>query len=69
MALRKHFPDGNLTFFSVFLDLCNDINFIVVFFLGYAVSAADDDGMREVIQKGRWYNLIIGKNIKYGATT
>ena len=61
MALRKYFPDGNLTFFSVFVDLCNDINFIIVFLLGFALTAADDEGMREVIQKSRWYNFIIGR--------
>ena len=65
IALRKYFPDGNLTFFSVFVDLCNDINFIIIFLLGYALTAADDYGMKEVIQRSRWYNFIIGRYIRY----
>ena len=47
--------------FSVFVDLCNDLNFLLVFLLGYAVAAADDEGMKEVIERGRWYNFIIGR--------
>ena len=45
----------------MFVDLCNDLNFLLVFLLGYAVAAADDEGMKEVIERGRWYNFIIGR--------
>ena len=41
-------------------DLCNDINFILVFLLGFGIAAGDDHGMREVIRKARWYNLVTG---------
>ena len=44
----------------MFVDLCNDLNFLLVFLLGYAITAADDEGMKEVIERGRWYNFIIG---------
>ena len=47
-------------FFSVFMDLCNDIKFIFIFMLGYGITAADDQGMKEVIRKGRWYYLCFG---------
>ena len=60
MVLRPFFPDGNFWFFSVFVDLCNDINFIQIFILGYGLTAADDQGMGEIIKKSRWYNLTVG---------
>ena len=59
--LRPFFPDGNLWFFSVFMDLCNDINYIIVFVIGFGITVADEHGMKEVIKKGRWYNLVIGR--------
>ena len=43
------------------MDLCNDLNFLLVFLLGFALTAADDEGMKEVIERGRWYNFIIGR--------
>ena len=60
MVLRPLFPDGKFWFFSVFVDLCNDLNFILIFILGYALTVADDQGMGEVIKKSRWYNLTTG---------
>ena len=60
IILRPYFPDGNLWFFSVFIDLCNDINFIINFVLGYSLAAADDQGLGGVIKRSRWYNLVIG---------
>ena len=63
LALRPYFPDGNLWFFSVFLDICNDIKFIFIFVLGYGITAADEFGMKEIIRKSRWFNFIIGRNI------
>ena len=63
LALRFWFPDGRLWFFGVFTDLCNDVKFIFIFVIGYGMAAADDQGMKEVIRKGRWYNLVIGEGI------
>ena len=60
VSLRWWFPDGNLWFFSVFFDLCNDIKFIFIFMIGYGITAADDQGMKEVIRKGRWFYLCLG---------
>ena len=60
VSLRLQFPEGNLRFFSVFLDLCNDIKFIFIFMIGYGITAADDQGMKEVIRKGRWFYLCLG---------
>ena len=60
VSLRWWFPDGNLWFFSVFFDLCNDIKFIFIFMIGYGIIAAEDQGMKEVIRKGRWYYLCFG---------
>ena len=65
MLLRPTFPDGNLWFFSVFMDLCNDLNYIIIFVIGFGITAADEHGMKEVIKRGRWYNLIIGKRNTY----
>ena len=56
VSLRWKFP----TSFDLIFDICNDINFILVFLLGYGMAAADDHGMKEVIKKGRWYNLVAG---------
>ena len=50
-------------FFGAFTDLCNDVKFIFIFVIGYGMAAADDHGMKEVIRKGRWYNLVIGEGI------
>lgn len=61
LALRNWFPDGRLWFFGVFTDLCNDVKFIFIFVIGYGMAAADEHGMKEVIRKGRWYNLVIGE--------
>ena len=57
MTLRTYFPDGNLSFYSVFTDLCNDFKFIFIFVLGFGIMAADDHGMKEVVRTSRWYNL------------
>ena len=56
VALRWKFP----TSFNLIFDICNDINFILVFLLGYGLAAADDHGLKEVIKNGRWYNLVAG---------
>ena len=61
VSLRWLFPDGNLWFFGFIFDICNDFKFIFIFVFGYGIMAADEHGMKEVIKKGRWYNLIIGK--------
>ena len=50
MTLRTYFPDGNLSFYSVFTDLCNDFKFIFIFVLGFGIMAADDHGMKEVVR-------------------
>ena len=62
LLLRPTFPDGRLWFFSVFMDLCNDLNYITIFVIGFGITAADEHGMKEVIKRGRWFNLIIGKS-------
>ena len=63
MTLRTYFPDGNLSFYSVFTDLCNDFKFIFIFVLGFGIMAADDHGMKEVVRTSRWYNFIGGTEI------
>ena len=63
--MRNWFPDGRLWFFGVFTDLCNDVKFIFIFVIGYGMAAADDHGMKEVIRKGRWYNLVIGEDTQH----
>ena len=42
------------------MDLCNDLNYIIIFVIGFGITAADEHGMKEVIKKGRWYNLVVG---------
>ena len=60
-ALFRHFfPDGNLGMFSVFYDFCNDVKYIFVFILGYALTAADGHGIKEVIKKGKWWYFVSG---------
>jgi len=59
-ALRNWFPDGNLWFFGFFTDICNDIKFIFIFVMGFGLAAADEHDLKNVIKKGRWFNLVIG---------
>ena len=56
--------DGNFSE-AVYLDLCNQLNYITIFLLGFGLTAADEHGMKEVIRRGRWYNLVIGKQKLY----
>ena len=65
MLLRPTFPDGQLWFFSVFMDLCNDLNYIIIFVVGFGITAADEHGMKEIIKRGRWFNLIIGNSFQH----
>ena len=60
VLLRPTFPDGSLGFFSVFSDLCNDLNYILCFLLGFSLTAADGAGMKEIISSARWSNLCVG---------
>ena len=48
----------------MFLDICNDFKFIFIFVLGFGITAADEFGMKEIIRKSRWFNFIIGRNMK-----
>ena len=61
VSLRWWFPDEPDGFFSVFTDLCNDVKYIFIFVIGFGITAADDQGMREVIRRGRWFYLFLGK--------
>ena len=65
VLLRPTFPDGSLGLFSVFLDLCNDLNYILCFLLGFSLTAADGAGMKEIIRNARWINLIVGKAVLF----
>ena len=60
VSLRWWFPDEPDGFFSVFTDLCNDVKYIFIFVIGFGITAADDQGMKEIIRKGRWYYLCFG---------
>ena len=62
VSLRWWFPDEPDGFFSVFTDLCNDVKYIFIFVIGYGITAADDQGMREVLRRGRWFYLCLGNN-------
>ena len=62
MALRKWYPDGQLWFFGFIGDWCNNIKFIFIFMFGYGITLADENGIKEVLKRGRWYYLIIGKD-------
>ena len=65
VLLRPTFPDGSLGLFSVFLDLCNDLNYILCFLLGFFLTAADEAGMKEIIRSAMWINLIVGKTVLF----
>jgi len=66
--LRPTSPDDAVGFFAIFADTYNllhyrvpsAINYITVFLLGFGITVADEHGMKEVIKKGRWFNLVIG---------
>jgi len=50
---------------AVYLDLCNQVNYVIIFVIGFAITVADEHGMKEVIRRGRWFNLIIGSLINF----
>jgi hypothetical protein len=40
-----------------FIDIANNFNYIFIFLFGYAITAADEHGLREVARRGRWVYL------------
>ena len=47
-------------FASLILDWCNNVHFMFVYFMGYAIMAEDDHGIAKIMKKYRWMYLIIG---------
>ena len=37
--------------------------FIFIFVIGFGLAAADEHDLKNVIKKGRWFNLVIGKSV------
>ena len=60
LLLRWPFPDGSFHAFSFLLDWCNNIHFISVYFLGYAITSGDSSVFADILKKCRWWYLIIG---------
>ena len=60
LLLRWHFPDGKFHAFSFLFDWCNNIHFLTIFFLGYAIMSGDSLGFGNLLKKCRWWYLIIG---------
>ena len=42
------------------LDWFNHINFGFIFFLGFAITAAEEHGLGDVMHRARWYYLVAG---------
>ena len=42
------------------LDIANNFNYIFIFLFGYAITAADEHGLKEVVARGRWLYLVLG---------
>jgi hypothetical protein len=47
-GLRMFCPDGGFHMFSVFGDLCNNLKFIFIFVIGYALSATDQQRKKDI---------------------
>ena len=45
---------------TLVIDWANNFNYTFIFLFGYAITAADQAGMKEVIKKGRWFYLAFG---------
>jgi len=45
---------------TLVLDWSNNFNYCFIFLFGYAITAADQAGMKEVKRKGRWFYLAFG---------
>ena len=45
---------------TLVIDWPNNFNYIFIFLLGYAITAADQSGIKEVLKKGRWFYLGLG---------
>ena len=45
---------------SIVLDWANNFNYTFIFLFGYAITAADQSGMKEVLRRGRWLYIGIG---------
>ena len=60
LSLRWAFPDGKYHAFSFLLDWCNNLHFLLIFFLGYAITAGDSGGFANILRKCRWWYFTIG---------
>ena len=60
IVLRWYFPDGQFHAFSFLFDWCNNVHFLFIYFMGYAIMAEDDHGFAEVMKKYRWLYLFVG---------
>ena len=60
IVLRWNFPDGQFHAFSFLFDWCDNVHFLFVYFVGYAIMAEDDNGFAEVMKKYRWLYLFVG---------
>ena len=60
LLLRWNFPNGQFNAFSFLSDWCNNVHFVTVYFLGYAIMSNDSVGFREILRKCRWWYFIIG---------
>ena len=60
LLLRWNFPDGQFHAFSFLFDWCNNVHFLFVYFMGYAIMAEDANGFAEIMKTYRWLYLFIG---------
>merc|ERR1719481_1207215 len=57
-AFIRPFYGGQLS--NSFMDHANNLNYIFTFLFGFAITAADGHGMKEVLRRGRWIYFVIG---------
>ena len=62
LALRPYLTQMQILG-NPFMDFANNIQFSSFFILGYILTAADDQGMKEVIFRGRWVYIVVGLTI------
>ena len=48
-SLATHFGIGQRIF-----------NFAFIFVFGFAIAAAEERGLKDYLQRGRWFNLVVG---------
>jgi len=60
IALRQTFPKGQYWLFSFLFDWANNLNYISIYVLGFALTSADGYGLGNLLDQQKWTYFIMG---------